>query len=132
MQPSTVTGKRGRHAALRSRLLLVAAIASGLLLYGSANAQEAAGRSELILSNLPPKGSKAYKDLLGRAGKDANGQVLGLTQSEVWSMPTSRIDDVIRHGETLGVKMTKLGADYDFERVSGEAFRVLFEGYRKK
>jgi hypothetical protein len=113
MQPSTVTGKRGRHAAPRLRLLLAAAIASGLLVYGSARAQEAAGRSELILSNLPPKGSKAYKDLLGRAGKDANGQVLGLTQSEVWSMPTSRIDDVIRHGETLGVKMTRLGADYD-------------------
>src|SRR4030081_471134 len=100
MQPSTGIGERGRYAAPRLRLLLVAAVASGLLLYGSANAQEAAGRSELILSNLPPKGSKAYKDLLGRAGKDANGQVLGLTQSEVWSMPTSRIDDVIRHGET--------------------------------
>jgi hypothetical protein len=39
--------------------------------------------------------------------------VLGFTQSEVWSMPSSRIDDVIRQGETLGVKMTRLGADWN-------------------
>src|SRR4029077_5524275 len=71
------------------------------------------GRSELILSNLPPKGSKAYNDLLGRAGKTANGQVLGFTQSEMWSMPTSRIEDVIRQGEALGVKMTRLGTDWN-------------------
>jgi hypothetical protein len=71
------------------------------------------GRSELILSNLPPKGSKAYNDLLGRAGKTATGQVLGFTKSEMWSMPTSRIDEVIRQGETLGVKMTRLGADWN-------------------
>ena len=70
-------------------------------------------RSELILSNLPPKGSKAYKDLLGLAGKTANGQVLGFTQSEMWSMPTARIQDVIRHGQTLGVKMTRLSADWN-------------------
>jgi len=71
------------------------------------------GRSELILSNLPPKGSKAYKDLLGLAGKTANGQVLGFTQSEMWSMPTARIEDVIRHGQTLGVRMTRLSADWN-------------------
>jgi len=51
--------------------------------------------------------------LLGLAGKTANGQVLGFTQSEMWSMPTARIEDVIRHGETLGVKMTRLSADWN-------------------
>ena len=70
-------------------------------------------RAELILSNLPPKGSKAYKDLLRLAGKEAKGQVLTLSQSEMWSMPESRIDSVIRSGATLGVKTTKLGADWN-------------------
>jgi hypothetical protein len=80
-----------------------------------ASAQQANhdGRSELILTNLPPKNSKAYKDLLGLAGKTANGQVLGFTQSEMWSMPSARIDSVIRRGQTLGVRMTKLGADWN-------------------
>ena len=71
------------------------------------------GRSELVLSNLPPRNSKAYKDLIGLAGKTANGQILGLSQSEVWSMPTPLIEGVIRRGETMGVKMTRLGADWN-------------------
>jgi Metallo-peptidase family M12 len=70
-------------------------------------------RSELILTDLPPRGSRAYKHLLGLAGKQANGQVLGFTQSEMWSMPASRIESVIRRGEVLGVKMTRLGADWN-------------------
>jgi len=71
------------------------------------------GRSELVLTNLPPRNSKAYKDLIGLAGKTANGQILGLSQSEVWSMPTPLIEGVIRRGETMGVKMTRLGADWN-------------------
>ena len=50
------------------------------------------GRSELILSNVPPMTSTAYKHLLGLPGKAANGQVLGFTQSEVWSMPSGLSD----------------------------------------
>jgi hypothetical protein len=90
-------------------------LASGVIADRAAVGQEAKSdnRSELVLTNLPPRGSRAYKDLLGLAGKEANGQVLGFTQSEVWSMPSSRIDDVIRQGETLGVKMTRLGADWN-------------------
>ena len=88
--------------------LLVAVGAGGVT---PAQAQEE--RSELVLSNLPPRGSRTYKELLGVAGKTANGQVLHLSQSEVWSMPTSRIESVIRRGESLGVKMTKLGTDWN-------------------
>ena len=96
-------------------LLVLTFLASAISAGRPAVGQDARndGRSELILSNLPPKGSKAYKDLLGLAGKTANGQVLGFTQSEMWSMPTSRIEDVIRHGGTLGVKMTRLSADWN-------------------
>lgn len=36
------------------------------------------------------------------------------------------------HGAVVLKLSGKLGADYDFDRISGEAFRVLFEGYRKK
>ena len=111
----TLPATRCRCIRFASRLLGAALLASAISAGRPGLAQDAKsdGRSELILSNLPPKGSKAYKDLLGRAGKDANGQVLGFTQSEMWSMPTSRIEDVIRQGETLGVKMTRLGADWN-------------------
>src|SRR5262245_64296522 len=103
----SVTRHRYRRFA---SLLVLAFFASAISAGHSAVGQHASndGRSGLILSNLPSKRSKAYKDLLGLAGKTANGQVLGFTQSEMWSMPTSRIEDVIRHGKTLGVKMTRL------------------------
>src|SRR5262249_57028338 len=68
---------------------------------------------EIVLSTPPPRGAKGYNALLGLAGKTANGQILGFTQSEVWSMPQSRIDIVIRQGEALGVKTTRLGADWN-------------------
>ena len=80
--------------ALVAASVLASAICAGRP--GLAQDANSEGRSELILQNLPPKGSKAYNDLLGRAGKTANGQVLGFTESEMWSMPTSRIEDVIR------------------------------------
>jgi hypothetical protein len=67
----------------------------------------------VILSNLPPRGSRAHKDLLGLAGKEAKVQALGFSQSEMWSMPRSRIDDVLRRGEHLGVKAIKLGTDWN-------------------
>jgi hypothetical protein len=70
-------------------------------------------RSELVLTDLPPRDSKAYKHLLGLAGKQASGQVLRYTQSEVWSMPSQRIEGVIRQGAALGVKISRLGADWN-------------------
>ena len=36
------------------------------------------------------------------------------------------------HGAVVLKLSGKLGADYDFERVAGESFRVLLDGYRKK
>ena len=111
----TLPTTRRCYLRFASRLLVAALLASAISAVRPGLAQDAKseGRSELILQNLPPKGSKAYNDLLGRAGKTANGQVLGFTQSEMWSMPTSRIEDVIRQGEALGVKMTRLGTDWN-------------------
>jgi AcrR family transcriptional regulator len=36
------------------------------------------------------------------------------------------------HGAVVLKLAGKLGAEYDFDRISGEAFRILFEGYRPK
>ena len=36
------------------------------------------------------------------------------------------------HGAVVLKLAGKLGAEYDFDRISGESFRVLFEGYRPK
>jgi hypothetical protein len=115
MCPSTHTAP-GRAVRFGLFALITWLLASAVVADRPALAQATQGgdgRSELVLSNLPPRGSKAYKNLLGLAGKQANGQVLGFTQSEMWSMPSPRIDSVIRHGEALGVKITKLGADWN-------------------
>lgn len=101
---------------------MAAALAASAALAPRADAQQAkapaaaaAGveRGELILTNLPPKGTKAYKDLLALAGKTAKGQDLTFTKAEMWSMPKPRIEHVLRQGERLGVKITTLGADWN-------------------
>jgi len=106
---------RGRCARMGSFAVATALLATSPTAGPPAYAQEAKGdgRGELILTNLPPKGSKAYKDLLALAGKTAKGQDLTFTKSEMWSMPTPRLDQVIRQGAQLGVKVTKLGADWN-------------------
>ena len=105
----------GARAAIRgfvgSLMMLALALAAVAVDVPFALAQQ--GRSELVLTNLPPRNSKAYKDLISVAGKTANGQILTLSQSEVWSMPSPLIEDVIRKGETMGVRMTRLGADWN-------------------
>ena len=114
MQQFPFSGLRacsGRFALLG--LLAAAALSVAEVPATLAQGAKKEARAELILSNLPPKGSKAYRDLLRLAGKEAKGQVLTFSQAEMWSMPKSRIDDVIRNGATLGVKTTTLGADWN-------------------
>ena len=91
--------------------LITAAALSGIPL--AVVAQDASDRGELVLTNLPPRGSKAYKDLLALAGKTAKGQILAMTKSEMWSMPKARIDAVVKMSPKLGVKATVLGADWN-------------------
>jgi len=106
---------RGRYIRLGTfyltASLLVASVTAGPPAF--AQDEKSAERGELVLTNLPPKGSKAYKDLLALAGKTAKGQDLTFTKSEMWSMPVPRLDEVIRQGEQLGVKISKLGADWN-------------------
>jgi hypothetical protein len=71
------------------------------------------GRGEVILSNLPPEGSSAYKELLRIAGQKAKGQILKLTQSEVWKVPRSLIGKVKAHCEKTGVDITPVPPDWN-------------------
>src|SRR5262249_16070820 len=114
-RPPRSPGALGRRWPYLVMVLAMAALLAEAAVEGAARAQDGnrEGPGEIVLSNLPPRGSKAYNALLGLAGKTANGQILGFTQSEVWSMPQSRIDAVIRQGEALGVKTTRLGADWN-------------------
>ena len=95
-------------------IALACLVASGLFSVEPAFARgKGPERGELILTNLPPKGSKAYKDLLALAGARAKGQDLPFTKSEMWSMPTPLLNEVIRQGEQIGVKITRLGTDWN-------------------
>ena len=81
MQQFPFSGLRacsGRFALLG--LLAAAALSVAEVPATLAQGAKKEARAELILSNLPPKGSKAYKDLLGLAGKEAKGQVLTFTK----------------------------------------------------
>jgi hypothetical protein len=98
---------------VRAGRLLAAVSLSAAIVIAATSASAQQGRSEIVLTNLPPRGSKAYNDLIGLAGKTANGQILPLSQSEVWSMPTPLIEGVIRKGQSMGVRMTRLGADWN-------------------
>src|SRR5262245_39807156 len=80
---------RGRYVALS----FFGAALLTLLLIAAASAQNVAGREKrgiatetVIISNLPERKSRFYGLLAKVLGK-AKGERLGLTRSEVWSIP---------------------------------------------
>lgn len=83
---------------------------------GPALAQVPAGgdeRVEVISSKLPPRETPAYKRLLSLAGKSARGQLLTHSRAEMWSMPADRLHAVMAEAEKLGVRVVKLGPDWN-------------------
>ena len=100
------------HFSVRLGFAVITAAALGGLPLAVA-AENTSDRGELVLTNLPPRGSKDYKDLLALAGKSAKALILGMTKSEMWSMPKTRIDAVLKMCPRLGVKATVLGADWN-------------------
>jgi hypothetical protein len=104
-----------RCTLLVAGLSAIGAACATLLATHNAHAQDSTreGRGELVLSNLPPKGSRAYKSLLALAGKTAKGQNLTFTKAEMWSMPEPELERVMRRGAEMGVKITRLGADWN-------------------
>jgi hypothetical protein len=83
-----------------------------LLTAGTALAADSAA-VELILSNLPPKGSEAYNELVTLAGKEATHQLLPMTQSEMWSVPKQNVDAVKKGAAGRGAGAYELGADWN-------------------
>jgi hypothetical protein len=103
-----------------SGLAVALILALGVLLLTDLSRAQAAGkdkkdddRGEVILTNLPPESSPAYKELLRIAGQKAKGQILKLTQSEVWKVPRKLIGKVKAHCDKTGVDMTPVPPDWN-------------------
>jgi metallopeptidase family M12-like protein len=65
---------------------------------------------KVIISNLPRRKSRLYA-LLSRLLGKAEGEKLGLTQSEVWSVPQSRLARLVQGLKQFGCKVTHLRED---------------------
>lgn len=73
-------------------------------------------RAGLVMSNLPPAGSKDYDTLDKLAGKSAGQtltQTLAMTKSEMWSVPASRLDALLAAASAQGVIVTRLDAAWN-------------------
>ena len=100
-------------ALIAALAVLLAAGASPARAQAAGKDKKDADRGEVILSNLPPEGSSAYRELLRIAGKKAKGQILRLTQSEVWKVPRNLIGRVKAHCEKTGVDITPVPPDWN-------------------
>ena len=70
-------------------------------------------RAEVILSSLPLRSSKEYRELLLLAGKDMRVQSVDLSSSETWSLPKARLKGVVERAEKLGATATVLDIDWN-------------------
>lgn len=70
-------------------------------------AQKRDDRVELIMADLPPAGSRAYNEIKRHAG-DATGQVLTLTNCEVWRVRRSRVPALMRAAKAHNAKVRML------------------------
>jgi hypothetical protein len=69
-------------------------------------------RSELILSSLPAKESPEYKALKGLAG-NPYVENLPLTKREMWLVPTSRVEAVLKAAAENGATVTQLDQNWN-------------------
>ena len=69
-------------------------------------------RVQIIMSKLPPPTSATYRAMRKRAGR-ADVQVLTLTKTEMWSVPTDRVAAVKGAAARLGVGVNELAADWN-------------------
>jgi hypothetical protein len=63
----------------------------------------------IILSHLPPPGSAAYTTLKREAG-DPSGELLEMTNAEMWSVPAAQVEALKRAAAAQGVTVTELEA----------------------
>jgi hypothetical protein len=70
-------------------------------------------RVELLLNGLPERTSKAYGDLLRRAGADVRISAADNPATETWSLRRSRLKHLSARLDELGVKRTALDIDWN-------------------
>lgn len=91
-----------------------------------------------LMFDLSQPGEAAYPELVAannRARATMTAYVQELVREGVLNGDPQLIGHVFwaaLHGCVVLELAGKLGPDYDFDRISGEAFRVLFEGYQPK
>ena len=78
----------------------------------SATAQNSSEYISVILSKLPPVDGASYLALRAAAG-EADAQTLGMTNSEVWSLPASNIEALTSAASRIGVDFEVLDADWN-------------------
>ncbi|MEQ8825537.1 MAG: M12 family metallo-peptidase [Filomicrobium sp.] len=99
---------------------VVALLAAAPLLQSSALAEEPRqsetnvssddqARFDVVLSNLPPRDSMAYRYLQDIAGA-IRGEKLTMSKSEMWSIDPSRADMLMHAANEQGIEMTEVGA----------------------
>ncbi|MEI9991889.1 MAG: TetR/AcrR family transcriptional regulator [Rhizomicrobium sp.] len=91
-----------------------------------------------LMFDLSQPDESAYPELVQaatRARATMTAYVRALVQDGILDGDPELIGHVFwasLHGAVVLTLAGKLGAGYDFDRISGESFRVLFEGYRAK
>lgn len=100
---------------------LVAAGCLAILAIFPLQAQKADDRVELIMQNLPPRGTQEYKALLRHAG-EAKGQVLHLTKCEMWSVRRSRVEALKKAAAAKNVTVRVLDESWN------EVFKPMDSG----
>jgi len=108
-------------------LLALSIMATSASAQSKAEAERAgdAGNDRLIISNMPER-KRPVRDLFSKVLGKAKRRVLALTKSEVWSVPPSESHRLSQRLARLGIKVTKLGADWNhvLKRRSGPMSRT--------
>ncbi len=95
---------------LKAARIALIALAGGVAVVAfgwQAAADTGADETGVILSNLPEKGSPQYKELSDVAGA-TGAQDLGMTHSQMWSVPKARLDALLKAAQQRGVDVTRL------------------------
>jgi hypothetical protein len=96
-------------ASRRAALLLMSFVVLAIAAHSTRAEPDRVG---LILSKLPPQGSAAYSAIRTPAGK-GTCQILPLTKTEVWSVPSQKVEAVKRAARAHGVEVDVLDAEWN-------------------
>jgi hypothetical protein len=86
-----------------------AALVLGVPLALAVDGMRSVATHGVILSHLPPSGSAAYATLKREAG-DPSGELLEMTNAEMWSVPAAQVEALKRAAAAQGVTVTELEA----------------------